>query len=106
MQPDTSPPPNERADWIVKVNYQNRASALAMMFSIVTAHIYNQQAGAGIWALITGVLLIYPHLATWRLGGRGDRPIRIRPSKGTCCWTRFCWACAAQRWGFRCGLCS
>jgi diguanylate cyclase len=66
MQPDTSPLPNERADWIVKVNYQNRVSSFSLLFAIVTAHIYDQQAGAGVWALLTGVLLIYPHLAVWR----------------------------------------
>ena len=52
--------------WVVRTNYQNRASSFLMLFSIVGAHMAAHGFGLPAWGLAIFLFLVYPHLAYWR----------------------------------------
>jgi diguanylate cyclase (GGDEF)-like protein/hemerythrin-like metal-binding protein len=64
----------KKARWLIRTHHAMRVSSFATVFIASSMHLAGKGYGAGTWAFLVALLLVYPQVQYWRMG-RAEQPI-------------------------------
>lgn len=69
----------QRPPWLVRMHHRMRSAAFAMLFVVISMHIWDKSYSLIAWLALVAFYLIYPHVQYWRSVSSSD-PLRTEMS--------------------------